>query len=362
MSRLRIPALLRAAFLRGPALLCGLALLGGCTLLGTGAASAASVPDYGPDLQGFLYPYPVELYGFRTQAQSYYMAYMDVGPDRIGIGTGRTAVLLHGRRFCGATWSQTIAALHDAGFRVIVPDQLGFCKSAKPVNYQYSFEQLATNTHALLAHIQAGGIVLVGHDLGGMLAVRYALMFPQEVRQLVLVDPIGLDDERVAGVPYRTIDERYALELAARTDSIKATERQFYYAGRWRPQYDVWVKMLASLHAGGGRERFAWNQALVSDMIYTQPVVHELDRLAMPTLLIVGALDRATPFRDAVPPDVAARLGDDAELARRAAQHIPHARLIELPGVGHVPQIEAPGRFNQALLQALANPGARPPR
>jgi pimeloyl-ACP methyl ester carboxylesterase len=329
-------------------------------MLGARGAAAASVPDYGPNLEGFDYPHSVELYNLKTQAQSYVMAYMDVGPDKPGIGTGRTAVLLHGKRFCGATWGRTMTALHEAGFRVVVPDQLGFCKSSKPINYQYSFEQLASNTHALLGHIRAGRIVLIGHSMGGMLAARYALMFPSEVEQLVLVDPLGLEDWRAEGVLYRTIDERYAIELGSTPERIKREELEDYYGGQWRPEYDIWVKLDASLYAGSGRERFAWNQALVDDMIFTQPVLQDLGRLPMPTLLVVGELDRAAPFRDSAPPQVAARLGDAPALARRAAKRIPEARLVELSGVGHVPQIEAPERFNQVLLHALASPPARP--
>lgn len=347
----------RDAIRRGvPALLLGAA--GALLLLFGRAAAAADTPAYGPNLEGFKYPYGVALYSFKTQAQTYVMAYMDVGPEVTGIGTGRTAVLLHGRRFCGATWASTIAALHQAGFRVVVPDQLGFCKSSKPINYQYSFEQLAENTHELLGHIQAGRVVLVGHDLGGMLAARYALMFPNEVQNLVLVDPLGLEDWRAEGVLYRTIDERYAMELATTSRAIESEERAFYYGGRWTPQYGLWVSVLASLHEGSGRERFDWNQALISDMIFTQPVLYELGRLAMPVLLVVGALDRAAPFRESAPPAAAASLGNYPELGRIAATRIPHAQLVELAGVGHVPQIEAPERFNQALLHALANPPA----
>lgn len=356
-NRMGLPARLFAA-VRFAALL---AVAGGACLLMVPTAGAADVAAYGPNLEGFKYPYGVSLYSFKTQAQNYVMAYMDVGPDRIGIGTGRTAVLLHGMRFCGGSWATTIAALHDAGFRVVVPDQLGFCKSSKPINYQYTFEQLAENIHALLGHIQAGRIVLVGHDMGGMLAARYALMFPDEVLQLVLVDPLGLEDWRAEGVLYRTIDERYAMELATNSRSIERDERAFYYGGDWQPQFDVWVRVLGSLHADSGRERFDWNQALTSDMIFTQPVLYDLDRLTMPVLLIIGELDRAAPFRESAYPALAARLGNYPELAREAAKRIPHAQLVEIEGVGHVPHIEAPERFNQALLHALANPRGAPP-
>ena len=81
------------------------------------------------------------------------MAYMDVKP---AAPNGGTVVLLHGKNFCAATWQDTIGALSEAGYRVIAPDQIGFCKSTKPAHYQYSFQQLAGNTHALLASLGIG--------------------------------------------------------------------------------------------------------------------------------------------------------------------------------------------------------------
>jgi pimeloyl-ACP methyl ester carboxylesterase len=70
------------------------------------------------------------------------MTFMDVAPDK---PNGRTVVLLHGKNFCAATWEATIKTLVDVGYRVIAPDQIGFCKSTKPEHYQYSFQQLADN-------------------------------------------------------------------------------------------------------------------------------------------------------------------------------------------------------------------------
>ena len=115
------------------------------------AAHAADEQSYGPELEGFTYPYPVKRYAFTSQGTPLQMAYMDVLPT--GAANGRTAVLLHGKNFCGATWEATIVALTSAGYRVIAPDQIGFCKSSKPAHYQYTFQQLADNTHALLESI-----------------------------------------------------------------------------------------------------------------------------------------------------------------------------------------------------------------
>ncbi len=335
-----------------------------CALAACAAAvpALAAVPVYGPNLEGFAYPYPVEFYPLRTQAQSNWMAYMDVPPAGKGPVRGRTVALLSGRSFCAASWSSAIGALSRAGFRVLAPDQLGLCKSSKPITYQYSFEQLALNTRRLLDHASAGRVILVGHGMGGMLAIRYALMFPSDVKELILVDPLGLADWKAEGVFYMTIGARYALMLERTTSSIERREREQFYGERWKKGYDVWVNVLAALFGGSGGERYAWNQALIDDMMFTQPVVYELGRLRMPTVLIVGALDRAQPFEDTTPPPVSARLRDVPALARRAAACIPDSRLVVLDGIGHAPQVEAPGRLSAVLLRAIEHPPGPPPR
>jgi pimeloyl-ACP methyl ester carboxylesterase len=156
------------------------------------------------------------------------------------------------------------------------------------------------------------------------------------------------------GVPYETVDRAYESELATTYDSIKSYQLRFYYHGQWRPQYDRWVAMLVGLYAGAGKGRVAWNQALTSDMIHTQPVVHELRNLRAKTLLLIGDLDRAAPGANRAPPQVATRLGNYPELARRAARTIPEAELVEFPGLGHAPQVEAPDVFRKVLLAGLA--------
>ena len=77
---------------------------------------------------------------------------------------------------------------------MIAPDQIGFCKSSKPAAYQFTFKQLAGNTHELLTKLGIEKPVVIGHSTGGMLAAHYSLIYPQDVSQLVLVNPIGLED------------------------------------------------------------------------------------------------------------------------------------------------------------------------
>ncbi len=337
MARLRLPvALLLAAAL--PVLAC----------------AADNGPAYGPQLEGFDYPWPVHRYEFTSQQQHLQMAYLDVAPT--GPANGRTAVLLHGKNFCAATWEDTIKALSAAGWRVIAPDQLGFCKSTKPAWYQYTVAGLAANTRALLQSLGIARFDLVGHSMGGMLAIRYALTWPQDIDRLALIGPLGLEDWRVAGVPYVSVEQWYAGELKTDYDSIKRYQMDVYYAGAWEPRFERWARMQAGMYLGPGKEVVAWNQALTYDMLYNQPVVYELPRLQPRTTLFIGGHDKTAIGKGYAPEQIRPSLGNYVELGRRAARAIPHATLVEYPDLGHSPQVQDPARFDADLIAALQAP------
>jgi pimeloyl-ACP methyl ester carboxylesterase len=316
-------------------------------------AHAADEPAYGPELEGFSYPAPVQQFNFTSQGVKLHMAYMDVAPK--GKANGRTVVLLHGKNFCGATWDASMKALSSAGYRVVVPDQIGFCKSSKPQHYQYSFQQLAENTRALLESAGVKGpTTIIGHSTGGMLAVRYGLMFPQQTEQLVLVNPIGLEDWKALGVPSLGVDKWYQRELQTTADKIRNYEKTTYYVNQWKPEYEPHVQMLAGMYRGPGKEIVAWNSALLYDMIYTQPVVYEFPQLTMPTLLLIGLKDTTAIGKDAAPEALRPKLGNYPELAQRTAKAIPKATLVSFPDMGHAPQMQDPKGFHEALLKGLA--------
>ncbi|MCJ2067883.1 alpha/beta hydrolase [Methylobacterium sp. J-030] len=318
---------------------------------GAATANPVAAPAYGPELEGFDYPFPVKRFTFPSQRQALQMAYLDVPAET---PNGRTAVLLHGKNFCAATWESQIRALSAAGYRVIAPDQVGFCKSSKPAAYQFTFRQLAENTHALLAQLGVERPILIGHSTGGMLAAHYALLYPKAVERLVLVNPVGLEDWSAKGLPPISLAQWYQRELKVSAESIRAYETTTYYAGRWEARYEPWVTMLAGLNNGPGKEAVAWDSALVYDMIVTEPVVYRLPQIAVPTLLMIGQKDNTAIGKDLAPPEVRARLGHYPELGRAAAQAIPGARLVEFPALGHAPQMSDPEGFNKALIEGIA--------
>jgi alpha/beta hydrolase fold len=134
------------------------------------AAEPAPREPYGIGLEGFAYPYPVGLLPLTNDGERVRMAYMDVAAAQ---PNGRVVVLLHGRNFPSSYWAPVIKTLNDAGYRVVVPDQIGFGKSSKP-STDLHFDTLVRNTVALLDHLQIGKADIVAHSLGGMLGVRIA--------------------------------------------------------------------------------------------------------------------------------------------------------------------------------------------
>ncbi|WP_095053721.1 alpha/beta fold hydrolase [Pseudomonas sp. Irchel s3b2] len=311
----------------------------------------AETPEYGPQLQGFEYPYTVKHFAFESQGKSLQMGYMDIAAQ--GKVNGRSVVLMHGKNFCAATWDSSIKALSEAGYRVIAPDQIGFCTSSKPDHYQYSFQQLATNTQQLLKALGIQKATLLGHSTGGMLATRYALQYSDQVEQLALVNPIGLEDWKALGVPYRTVDQWFERELKVTAQGIHDYQRTTYYDGRWKPEFDRWVNMYAGLAKGSGKTVVAWNSALIYDMIFSQPVYYEFKDLKVPTLLLIGTSDTTAINKDIAPPEVKAKIGHYDVLGKQVAKLIPQSTLIEFPGLGHAPQMEEPAKFHQALLDWL---------
>ena len=317
------------------------------TLLLLSSLSAAPVTPLGAALEGLPPAFPVQLLPAVVEGQDVRLAYYDVAPK--GPPNGRTVLLLHGKNFWGDSWADVAEALAAGGSRVIIPDQLGFGRSSKPAVH-YSFELLARLTRSVLDHAGVGQVALVGHSMGGMLAVRFALMYPDRVTRLVLEDPIGLEDYREK-VPYRPIDAWYRDQLGTTEEAL----RKFYqrYFVHWSEAYEVWPRAAWRQLAGAEGPRVALASALTYEMIYTQPVVQDLPRLRVPTLLVVGLSDRTAVGKALVPKEVAATLGDYPALGKRAAEAIPGARLVEIAGVGHIPHFEARERFEAVLLEFL---------
>ncbi|MFI2743254.1 alpha/beta fold hydrolase [Zhouia sp. PK063] len=307
------------------------------------------VKTLGINLENYQYPYEVHYQDLQVQQQDLKMAYMDVHPDK---PNGKVVMLLHGKNFNGAYWKTTIQALTKEGFRVIVPDQIGFGKSTKPSNFQYSFNQLAENTKAILDHLGIKKISVLGHSMGGMIATRFVLMYPDMIDKFILENPIGLEDYKTL-IPYKNVDWWYKNELKKNYESIRKYESESYYDNKWKPEYDEWVNVLAGWTTNIDYPRIAWNAALTYDMILTQPVCYEFKNITAPTLLIIGTRDRTALGKPLVSAEKRAEMGRYDRLGKITQQKIKGAKLVEIPNTGHLPHIERFEKFIKPLLSFL---------
>ncbi len=313
------------------------------------AAEGSSREPFGIGLEGFAYPYPVSLLPLSNDGEPLRMAYMDVAAAQ---PNGRTVVLLHGRNFPSSYWAPVIRTLSEAGYRVVVPDQVGFGKSSKPAG-DLHFDTLARNTIALLDHLGIAKADVVAHSLGGMLGVRIARAYPDGVAHLLLAVPIGLEDYRLYVPPTPTEKIIEAEDRLSPEGYRKQLETN--YALKLPPD-QVTPFIDARFNIKGSPEYPRWLRAFVNSaqMIYREPVAHEIPLLTQPTLFIMGADDHNAPGKPNAPEALRPKMGQNAELARAFAAKMPDARAEVIADAGHLVFLEAPQRFNELMLAFLA--------
>jgi pimeloyl-ACP methyl ester carboxylesterase len=319
------------------------------------ALSFASAPPAAPSeamgvaLEGFPYLYPVHFMPVTLEGEDLRLAYMDVPP--VGSPTGRTVVLLHGRNFPSSYWAPTINALAGGGYRVVVPDQIGFGKSSKP-GFAYNFDAMARVTLALIDSLGIARFDLVGHSMGGMLAVRMARAYGARIDHLVLYSPIGLEDYRFYARPV-TDAELAERERALTAEGYRTQLMTNYAISLPSTAIEPFVELREQIKESGEYPRWVKSFVASYQMIYTQPIAHEIPLIDRPTLFIMGLNDRNAPGRPYAPPELRDKMGQNAALAQSLAARMPNAKVVVFEGVGHLGHLEATRRFNETLLNFL---------
>ncbi len=288
------------------------------------------------------YPFPSSYLPLTLYGQDVRMAYMDVAPQ--GTPNGHTVMIFHGNNFAGFYFGNIIEALRKEGFRVIVPDQIGYGRSSKPI-IPYSFNDWARNSRAILQSLKIDKAMIVGHSMGGMLATRFATQYPDVTERLVLYNPIGLTDGRF-GRPAGSIDEQYKSALGATFQSIRSSLMRYvaHNPAAWTPEFERYAKLRYSWTLGADWPRLAMVQTLINNVNYADPVIYDWPHIKAPTLAFGGAEDT---------------LPGSAKIFQERMQALVNtvpngrARLQLLPGLGHVPHMEAPERTIPPLVAFL---------
>lgn len=308
-------------------------------VLGTEAFAQSTPPatppaNWGPvsiNLEEIAYPYPVHFLHRNLYGQDVRIAYMDAAPT--GPANGRTVVLLHGSSYYGWYWEHTMKALTDEGYRAIAIDRLGWGKSSKPI-IPYNVNLHASNVNAIIEHLGIEQIVIAGHSLGGRLASNFAHIYPEKVTQLIMVNPIALNDsdrgrpwnEPSSGDAEPDLQDHYESNLRQEQNRIV----------NWKPEYMEHVRIRYGHALSSEFHRLNLVRAMNSGLT-AQPVDSYWPKINTPTLLIGGAQDGP----------------NYPEAARRAVDLLPNGELIMLPDAGHNPHVEIPDQLNREILRFL---------
>ena len=307
--------------------------------------AAPPPPDVAPGSitsEDVTYPHAVSYLPLTLYGQDVRMAFMDVPP--LGQPNGHTVVLLHGNNFAGFYWGGPIEVLRKQGFRVVVPDQIGYGRSSKPI-IPYNLHDMARNTRLVLQSLKIQRAMIVGHSMGGMLAARFATQYPDMTERLVLYNPIGLVDQRFER-PWESTDETYKRTLGATYQTVRAGIMRYvaHNTAAWNPEFEKYTRYRYAWTLSADWPRLAMIQTLLGQVIYQDAVVNDWEHIMAPTLVFGGAED--------VLPGSAAVFKQRTQFV---AERIPNGRgrLHLIPGLGHVPHLEAPDKTYPPLVAFL---------
>ena len=306
---------------------------------------------YDKHLTNYKYFSKIHKFQFISQGISLEMVYMYLPSNNKYKGT---VTLLHGKNFTSNYWKEIALKLNSLGYAVLIPDQIGFGKSSKPLNYQFTFEALALNTKKLLDSLNITSTQLIAHSMGGMLASRFSLIYADITSNLILINPIGLESY-LEYVEYRDISFFYKKELQLQPENIINYQKKNYYDGNWNENYELLASHLIGWINGEDWKSLAKISAKTYDMIFTGSVIEEFKKFKVPVSLILGTRDRTGPGRNWKKTGVNYDLGRYDLLGKKVKKMNSNVNLIELEGLGHLPQIEDFELFYSELEKVLQN-------
>lgn len=262
----------------------------------------------------------------------------------IDSGSGPVVLFIHGILGSQQQWSRLVDVMDD-DHRVVVPDLFGHGESAKPLG-DYSLSAHAAAMRDLLDHLGVDRVTLVGHSLGGGIAMQFFYLFPERVERLVLVSSGGLGREvnlilRSATLP----GAAQVLSVAASGPVLAGVEALGRGAAKlgWRPSPDIdaiWTGF-SSLGDRESRVAFLATTRAVIDFGGQSISAHDHlgDAPPISTMVVWGTKDRMIPV----------------EHARSVQRQLPDCRVELFEGAGHFPHLDDPERFARSLREFITD-------
>lgn len=247
-------------------------------------------------------------------------------------GRGPAVLLIAGLGYSNWCWQELVPAL-AADHRVISFDNRGTGRSDKPAG-PYSIQMLADDASRLLAAVNAGPAHVVGHSMGGYIAMQLALRQPQQVRSLTLVSTTCGGPQTVP-VPEATLRLWGEVAGLAPQESARRAMPTSFAPG-WAERNPQRFEQLLAARLRHPTPAQCWAAQFAACGEFVERGI-DVSGLTIPTRVIHGTEDRIVPY------------GNGEFLARR----LPRAQLVTLAGVGHLPPQEVPERFAQLVREHL---------
>ena len=241
-------------------------------------------------------------------------------------GSGPTVILLHGLGGSSDSWTFNLGPLAEQ-FHVVVPDQIGFGKSDKPV-INYRVRTYVDFLDEFCRQLKIERATLVGHSMGGWIAAAFTIAFPEKVERLVMVDAAGYAPP--ANFDYKSL---YGLNPSTREGMKQLATRVFFNKAFTT---DAMIDQLLAQRMSAG-DGYTINSLIESVGRREDFLDGQLNKIKVPTLIVWGQQDGLVLVTEGV------RLKND----------IPHARYAVFDGCGHFPQVEKAGEFNALVLGFL---------
>lgn len=261
-------------------------------------------------------------------------------PTFTTLGTGETVLMLHGIGGGHLAFAPQVETLAEVGYRAVAWDMPGYGHSA-PIE-PYTFKGLAQSCVNLIDALQCESVVLVGHSMGGMVAQEVIARRPDKVHKLVLCGTSAAFGRRSDGKSAEAWAQQF---IAQRTAPLDAGRTMADMAAKLVPQMigpgSLPEGIRLAEHCMGSVPAATYRRAL--DCLVTFDRQAALADIRVPTLLIGGEFDRvAAPA-----------------VMKQMAQALPNARYVEMAGIGHLMNLEAPDTFDRILLDFLREPAPR---
>lgn len=249
-------------------------------------------------------------------------------------GEGFPVVLCHGYTGSHYDWALQIPMLAQR-YRVVAMDHRGHGLSEAPSSRSdYSIPSFSQDVRALLEHLDIEKCCLVGHSMGGFIALQFIVDYPHLVNALILVDTSpGIGEMPEYAELMGTIHK------IARTDGLGAAfeygalhnPMTLQYLEKYPDRREVAKQRMLNTSLDG--YVYAWEA-----IVQWQGVTERLGEIAVPTMIFAGEEDSFL-----------------LEPSKMMAEVIPAAQLRIIPGVGHSPQEDAPHTLNRELIAFLAD-------